>query len=221
MEFMTEDVKPIRVLLADDHAVVRKGIRDFLEEDETIRGVGEASDGEEAVALYEREHPDVALFDIQMPRTNGLDAARTVKKRFPEARILMLTAYEDEPYVLAALQAGANGYLLKTATSDEIVQAVHAVAAGETALSPVVAKRLVLRAATGKAELDAPEPLSEREMQVLRLAARGIGNKQIATALSISDRTVQGHLANIYSKLHVSTRTEAVLLAVREKWITL
>ncbi len=219
---MPEEAKPIRVLLADDHAVVRKGIRDFLQEDESIRVVAEASDGQEAIALYAREQPDVALFDIQMPRTNGLDATRAVKKDYAGARILILTAYEDEPYILAALQAGANGYLLKTATSDEIIQAVHAVAAGETALSPAIAKKLVLRAANrGGGSEDLTEPLSDRELEVLRLAGRGLGNKQIATTLSISDRTVQGHLANVYSKLHVSTRTEAVLYAVRAKWITL
>ncbi len=214
--------KEIRVILADDHAVVRKGIRDFLEEDESIRVVAEANDGQEAVAFYAREHPDVALFDIQMPRVNGLDATRQVKKEFPDARILILTAYEDEPYILAALQAGASGYLLKTASSDEIVQAVHAVADGETALSPSIAKKLVQRAAhRGEGTGDLVEPLSERELEVLRLAGRGMGNKQIGAALGISDRTVQGHLANIYGKLHVSTRTEAVLYAVREKWITL
>ncbi len=212
----------IRVLLADDHAVVRKGIRDFLEEDERIRVVAEANDGQEAVALYARDHPDVALFDIQMPRVNGLDATRQVKKEFPDARILILTAYEDEPYILAALQAGASGYLLKTASSDEIIRAVHAVAEGETALSPSIARKLVQRAAhRGEGTGDLVEPLSERELEVLRLAGRGMGNKQIGAALGISDRTVQGHLANIYGKLHVSTRTEAVLYAVREKWITL
>ncbi|MGB8648412.1 MAG: response regulator transcription factor [Anaerolineae bacterium] len=219
---MPENEKLIRVILADDHAVVRKGIRDFLEEDESIRVVAEASDGQEAVTLYAHERPDVALFDIQMPRVNGLDATRQVKKEFPDARILILTAYEDEPYILAALQAGANGYLLKTASPDEIIQAVRAIAGGETALSPSIAKKLVQRAAhRGERVEDLIEPLSDRELEVLRLAGRGMGNKQIGVALSISDRTVQGHLANIYSKLHVSTRTEAVLYAIREKWMTL
>ncbi len=214
--------KEIKVILADDHAVVRKGIRDFLEEDELIRVAAEAADGEEAVQAYVREQPDVALFDIQMPRVNGLDATRLIKKDFPDARILILTAYDDDPYIFAALQAGANGYLLKTASSDEIIQAVHAVAEGETALSPSVARKLVQRAA-GKddARERLIEQLSERELQVLRLAGQGMGNKQIGAALGISDRTVQGHLANIYGKLSVSTRTEAVLFAVREKWIRL
>ena len=211
----------LRVVLADDHAVVRKGIREFLEEDPGIRVVAEASDGEEAIALVAREQPDVAVFDLQMPRLTGLDAARRVTREFPGTRVLMLTAYEDEPYIFAALQAGASGYLLKTTSPDELIHAVRAVAGGETALSPAVAKKLVQRASGGATREETVEPLTERELQVLRLAAKGMGNKEIGTALAISDRTVQGHLANIYSKLHVSTRTEAVLFAVREKWITL
>lgn len=212
----------IRVLLADDHAVVRKGIREFLEEDTAIRVVAEVSDGLEACALVAREQPDVAIFDIQMPRLNGLDATRRVRKDFPKTRVLILTAYDDDPYIFAALQAGASGYLLKTASSDELCRAVHAVAAGESALSPSVAKKLVQRAiGTEPTREELIEPLTERELEVLRLAAKGMGNKQIGVALSISDRTVQGHLANIYGKLHVATRTEAVVFAVREKWISL
>lgn len=214
-------IKSIRVVLADDHAVVRKGIREFLEEDETIHVVAEANDGEQAIELVAREKPDVAVFDIQMPKLNGMDAARRVKKEFPQTRVLMLTAYDDDPYIFASLQAGANGYLLKTSSSDELVRAIHAIAAGESALSPAVAKKLVARAANTKSLDETIEPLTEREMEILRWAAKGMGNKQIGVTLSISDRTVQGHLANIYSKLHVSTRTEAVMYAVREQWITL
>lgn len=214
--------KKIRVLLADDHAVVRKGIRDFLDEDEALSVIGEAGDGEEALTYIARDTPDVAVFDIQMPRLNGLEATRRVKREFPSVRVLILTAFDDDPYILAALQAGASGYLLKTSSPEELLRAVHAIAEGETALSPAVAKKLVRRAAGG---VDAPgdiiEPLTDRELEVLRLAAAGLGNKQIGAELNISDRTVQGHLANIYAKLHVATRTEAVLFAVRHKWITL
>ena len=217
----TDTQGQIRVVLADDHAVVRKGIREFLEEDSTIQVVAEASDGEEAVSQVAHEHPDVAVFDLQMPRLNGLDAARRVKKESPGTRVLMLTAYDDEPYIFAALQAGASGYLLKTASSEELCQAVRAVASGETALSPSVAKKLVQRATGQSLAAEAVEALTEREVEVLRLAAKGLSNKQIGLTLSISDRTVQGHLANIYSKLHVATRTEAALTALREKWITL
>lgn len=202
--------------------MVRKGIREFLEQDPAIRVVGEAYDGEEALVLVGREQPDIALLDIQMPRLNGLEATRRLKQDFPNVRVLIVTAYDEDPYIFAALQAGANGYLLKTASSDELIQAVHGIAEGETALSPAIAKKLVQRAAGGGQAPDEPvEPLTERELEVLRLAGRGLGNKQIGATLTISDRTVQGHLANIYAKLHVSTRTEAVLFAVREKWIEL
>jgi len=211
----------IRVILADDHTVVRKGIREYLEEDKAIQVVGEASDGEEAVALVARERPDVAVFDIQMPRLNGLDATRRVRKETPQTRVLILTAYDDDPYIFAGLQAGASGYLLKTASPGELVQAVHALMAGESALSPAVAKKLVQRASGTALREELIEPLSERELEVLRLAAKGMSNRQIGSVLTISDRTVQGHLANIYGKLRVSTRTEAVLFAVREKWVAL
>ena len=221
MTSMKDPMQVIRVVLADDHAVVRKGIREFLEEDTAIQVVGEASDGEEALTLVARDKPNVAVFDIQMPKLNGMEATRRVKKEFPQTRVLMLTAYDDDPYIFAALQAGANGYLLKTSSSDELVHAVHAIAKGESALSPAVAKKLVLRATGGQSSEETIEPLTEREMEILRLAAKGMGNKQIGVTLSISDRTVQGHLANIYAKLHVGTRTEAVMFAVREKWIKL
>ncbi len=214
--------KHIRVVLADDHAVVRKGIREFLEEDKAIRVVAEASDGAEAVAAIARDQPDVAVLDLQMPRLNGLDVTRRVKKEFPNTRVLILTAYDDDPYIFAALQSGASGYLLKTSSSDEIVRAVHAIAAGESALSPGVARKLVQRAAgAAPSRAETVEPLSDRELEVLGLAAKGLSNKQIGVTLSISDRTVQGHLASIYAKTHVQTRTEAVLFALREKWITL
>ncbi|MCL4395416.1 MAG: response regulator transcription factor [Chloroflexi bacterium] len=211
----------VRVVLADDHAMVRKGIREFLEEDSTIRVVAEASDGEQAVEFVVREKPDVAIFDIQMPRLNGLDALRRVKSEASGVRVLMLTAFDDEPYLFAALKAGASGYMLKTASPDELCHAVHAIADGESALSPSVAKKLVQRATGQTSESEYLETPSERELEVLRLAAAGMSNKQIGTNLSISDRTVQGHLANVYAKLHVATRTEAVLTALREKWISL
>ena len=217
---MTEQ-RLVRVVLADDHAIVRKGIRDFLEEDPTIRVIGQASNGEEALDLIAREQPDVAVLDIQMPRLGGLDAAQRVKLNHPSVRVLMLTAYEDEPYIIAALRAGASGYLMKTASSDELIRAVHAVAEGETALSPAVAKKMIQRTFAGDTTEPVVEPLTERELQVLRMAAKGLGNRQIANELGISDRTVQGHLANIYEKLGVSTRQEAVLAAVRAKWISI
>ena len=215
------ETRPIRVVLADNHAVVRKGIREFLEEDPTLHVIAEANDGEEAVELVAKAQPDVAVLDMQMPRMNGIEAARRVKKEFPQTRVLILSAYDDDPYIFAALQAGASGYLLKTSSSNELVYAVHAIASSESALSPAVAKKLVSCTSEGQPTPEAVEPLTEREMEILRLAAKGMGNKQIGATLAISDRTVQGHLANIYAKFHVNTRTEAVMFAVRDKWLSL
>lgn len=214
---------PIRVLLADDHAVVRKGIREFLEEDPEITVIAEAGDGAEAVRLAAEHHPDVAVLDIQMPRVTGLEATRQIKAAQPDVRVLILTAYEDDPYVFALLRAGADGYLLKSADSDDLVRAVRAVAAGSKPLDPAVAAKVVAQMTTGKpaAAGDQVEPLSERELAVLRLAGQGLTNKAIGAALGISDRTVQGHMANLYGKLGVASRTEAVTKALKLGWIVL
>jgi DNA-binding NarL/FixJ family response regulator len=213
----------IRVVLADDHAVVRKGIREFLEGQPDITIVAEAVDGEQAVALVTEHMPDVAVLDIQMPRVGGVEATRRIKAEHPEVRVLILSAYDDDPYVFALLQAGASGYVLKTADSTELVQAVRSVYRGESALDPVVAKRVVQQLATGR-PLGTPttiEALTDREIEVLRLVAQGLTNKAIGQALGISDRTVQGHLANIYGKLNVGSRTEAVTEALKQGWITI
>lgn len=213
--------QPIRVILADDHAVVRKGIREFLEEEGDIVVVAEAADGNEALVLVAQHQPDVAVLDIQMPDVGGIEATRRIKAEQPGVRVLVLTAYDDDPYVFALLQAGASGYILKTAGSRELVQAVRAVHRGESALDPAVAQKVVQRLTTGR-PLSAQatiEPLTERELEVLRLAAKGLTNKAIGQALDISDRTVQGHLANIYGKLDVGSRTEAVTEALKLGWI--
>ena len=209
----------IRVILADDHAVVRKGIRDFLTESDDIEVVAEAPDGDEAIALIEQHRPDVAVLDIQMPKRSGIDVCRHVRAQQWPVGVLILTAFDDDPYVMAALQAGANGYVLKTADADDIIQAVRDVHEGKSALDPAVARKLMKQLAARSA--DQPiESLTPREMDVLRLAARGYTNKAIGAQLSVSDRTVQGHLANIFDKLHVSTRTEAVMRAVSLGWIS-
>jgi DNA-binding NarL/FixJ family response regulator len=215
--------QPIRVVLADDHAVVRKGIREFLEEEGDIDVVGEAGDGQQAVALVAEHQPDVAVLDIQMPGTGGIEATRRIKADHPDVRVLILTAYDDDPYIFALLQAGASGYMLKTADSDELVRAVRAVHRGDSALDHAVTQKVVHQLATGR-PLGAQatvEALTDREAEVLRLAARGQTNKAIGLALGISDRTVQGHLANIYGKLNVNSRTEAVTEALRQGWITI
>ena len=213
----------IRILLADDHAVVRKGIRRFLEEAGDIEVVAEAGDGAEALRLVEAHQPDVAVLDIRMPEVTGVEATRRIKERFPQVRVLVLTAYDDDPYVFALLQAGADGYVLKTASGDELVHAVRAVHQGGTALSPEIASKVVRQATSRRPEgaADQVEPLTSRELEVLRLAARGLTNRAIGHKLGISHRTVQGHLANIYGKLGVSSRTEAVTEALRLGWIVI
>jgi DNA-binding NarL/FixJ family response regulator len=213
----------IRVVLADDHAVVRRGIREFLEEEGDIQVVGEAADGHSALELTHEQSPDVAVLDIQMPGLNGIEVTRRIKAERPGVRVLVLTAYDDDPYIFAALQAGASGYVLKSAPTEELIRAVRAVFRGESVLDPIVTAKVMQQLTTGKPAGAASmvEALSERELEVLRLAAHGLTNKAIGQQLSISDRTVQGHLANIFDKLLVSTRTEAVLLAVKQGWITL
>ena len=209
----------IRVLLADDHAVVRKGIREFLTEPGDIEVIAEASDGEEAIALLEQEKPDVAVLDIQMPKRSGIDVCRHIRAQHWPIGILILTAYDDAPYVLAVLQAGANGYVLKTADADDIIQAVYDVQEGKSVLDPTIARKLMTQLA-GQS-MDKPiESLTPREMDVLKLAAQGLTNKAIGAHLNVSDRTVQGHLANIFGKLHVTTRTEAVMRAVALGWLS-
>jgi DNA-binding NarL/FixJ family response regulator len=214
---------PIRVILADDHAVVRKGIREFLEEAGDVEVVAEADDGAQALRLIEEHRPDVAVLDIRMPTMTGVEAARQVKDRFPQVRVLILTAYDDDPYVFALLQAGADGYVLKTASGDELVRAVRTVHRGESALSPEIATKVVRQAVSGRPEgaADQIETLTEREMDVLRLAARGLTNRAIGHELGISHRTVQGHLQSVYGKLDVSSRTEAVTEALRRGWIVI
>lgn len=202
----------IRIILADDHRLVRAGIRQLLEKERDIQVVDEVADGEEALASIEKHQPDVAILDIQMPKVSGIEVTQRVRLRFPHVGILILTAYDDEPYVMAILQAGANGYLLKTADSEELVQAVRDVYDGKSILDPLIARKL-LPAIFQRSERMV-EPLTERELDVLRLAAKGFTNKAIGVQLGISDRTVQGHLAHIFAKLQVYSRTEAVMRAI-------
>jgi DNA-binding NarL/FixJ family response regulator len=173
------------------------------------------------VRAVEAHQPDVAVLDIRMPGVTGVEATRQIKARFPQVRVLVLTAYDDDPYVFALLQAGADGYVLKTASGDELVRAVRTVHGGRTALSPEIAAKVVRRATSGRPEgaADQVEPLTDREIEVLRLAARGLTNRAIGHELGISHRTVQGHLANIYGKMGVNSRTEAVTEALRRGWI--
>lgn len=208
----------IKVLLADDHHMVRAGIRELLEGAGDLQVVAEAGDGEEAQALIQKFKPDVAVLDIQMPKVSGIEVTRWVRSTQPGVGVLILTAYDDDPYVMAVLQAGANGYILKTAQADELVQAVRDVHEGKSALDPAITRKLMSNLFKSSEQL-AVEALTERELDVLRLAARGFTNKAIGVQLGISNRTVQGHLAHIFAKLQAASRTEAVMRAVSMGWI--
>ena len=215
---MTDPQTKIRVLLADDHAVVRAGIRQFLETAEDIIVESEADDGEAAIRLIEQNPPDVAVLDIQMPKMTGIEVTRWIRSHYPSLGILVLTAYDEEPYALGVLHAGANGYVLKTAKPEEIIQAVRDVHAGKSVVDAVIAQKLVAHMVHPSAS--SVDDLSEREMEVLALVAKGLTNKFIAAQLNISARTVQGHLAHIFDKLQASSRTEAVMRAVSLGWIS-
>lgn len=210
-------MEPIRIVLADDHWLMRDGTRHILEQCSDFRVVGDAEDGQHAMELIERLQPDVAILDIRMPKLNGVDVVRRMKEISPDTEALMLTAYDDDDYILALMTAGALGYLLKTARPSELIDAVQRVHRGEPALHPSIAIKVAriwsrLRDSTG------PQfsQLSSREREVLQLAVNGLRNKAIGDKLSISVRTVEGHFHSIFTKLGVSSRVEAVLYAVSQ-----
>lgn len=208
---------PLRVLLAEDHAVVREGTREILERDPGIIVVGEAADGAEVVALAARLAPDVVLLDLSLPVMNGIEATRAIRSVEPAPRVLILSAYDDEDYVVAAIEAGANGYLLKSAHARDVIAAIRAVASGQVVLHPRVARHLMTRGTDNAAR----EMLTDREIAVLRLAARGNRTKAIAIELSVSTRTVEAHFTSIFNKLGVMTRTEAIVHAASRGWVSL
>lgn len=207
-------MRTVRVLLAEDHAVVREGTRQIVEAEPAIEVVGEAGDGAEVVSLALALRPDVVLMDLHMPVLNGIEATRRIVADAPDARILILSAYDDEDYVSAALEAGASGYLLKSAHGHEVVAAIHAVSEGQVVMDARVARRALLRRDHPAA--DEPTP---RELEVLRLAARGLRTKDIAAELETSPRTIEAHLTSIYNRFGVTTRTEAVMYAAGRRWI--
>lgn len=208
----------INVILADDHAVVRSGIRQFLEISGEIQVIAEADDGEKAIALIEKHAPDVVVLDIQMPKATGIEVTRWLRKKEVKVGILILTAYDDDPYINAVLQAGANGFILKTASPEEIIKAVKDVYEGKSVLDPIIAHRVIKKLTKGQDDY-LYESLTDREHEVLGLVAKGFTNKAIGVQLTISDRTVQGHLAHIFSKLQAGSRTEAVMRAVSLSWL--
>ena len=203
----------IRVLVVDDHAVVREGLRTFLSLQDGIEVVGEAGDGREAVAVAERERPDVVLMDLVMPRLDGVQAMRELRARVPRTRVIVLTSFLDDDRLLPAIRAGAAGYLLKNVEPSELARAVRAAEAGEALIDPAVAARLVDALADGE-ERD-EQPLTAREQEVLDLVARGYANKRIALELGIAEKTVKTHVGHVLAKLGVADRTQAALYATR------
>ncbi|MBS3784710.1 MAG: response regulator transcription factor [Anaerolineae bacterium] len=212
----------IKIMLAEDHVLVREGTKEMLDREEDIDVVAEAGDGEEAVRLATGQDLDIVIMDIALPKLNGIEATKQIKEISPGTAILVLTAYDDDEYVFALLEAGAAGYLLKDVSTDELVEAIRAVQAGESMLHPAIARKVVNRFSRHvEEEEETPlEELTEREIEVLQLAGKGITNREIADSLSISHRTVQAHLSHIFSKLGVGSRTEAVVYALRKGLIT-
>lgn len=216
-----ETGEPIRVMLADDHVLVREGTRRLLEAEPDIQVVAEAGDGISAVEQAVASQPDVLIIDVAMPGMSGIEATRHIKQQLPKVAVLALTAYDDDQYVLALLNAGAAGFLLKDVRGQELVTAVRSVHRGEAVLQPAIAVRALRQAVSHRSPTVSMPPLSDREMEVLREAARGLPNKDIARRLNLSVRTIHTHLGNIFAKLGVGSRTEAVLLALRRGWIAL
>lgn len=206
----------IRILIADDHAVVRHGLRALIATEPDLELVGEAVDGVDAVEQHARLHPDVTLMDMAMPRKTGLEAIYDIKRADPPARILVLTSFAEDEQVFPAIKAGATGYLLKDTAPRELLQAIRDVHAGEVSLHPTIARKLVGELKRPADLPPAEEQLTEREVQVLALVARGLSNKEIADQLFIGERTVRTHISNILGKLHLANRTQAALYAQRE-----
>jgi NarL family two-component system response regulator LiaR len=206
----------IRILIADDHAIVRKGLRTLISSELGMEIVGEAGDGAEAVDLALALEPDVILMDMVMPRKTGLEAIQAIKDDCPEARVLVLTSFAEDEQIFPAIKAGALGYLLKDASPDELLQAIYDVHRGEPSLDPSVALKL-MREISRPANLPpTEEPLTEREVEVLGLVAQGMTNQEIAEELVLSERTVANHVGSILGKLHLANRTQAALYALRE-----
>jgi len=214
----------IRIVLADDHPLIRQALRHVLERESDFEIMAEASDGEEAVKLATELAPNVVIMDISMPKLNGLEATRQIKAQCPSIVVLVLTVHDDSEHILGILEAGAAGYLTKSIFGDEVIHAVRALLAGETVLSTSVSQQVIryaLKHVKKPVQLDTGEKITGRELEVLRLAARGLSNKDIAIELELSLRTVKSHLAEIFGKLHVGSRTEAVIVALRAGILTL
>lgn len=214
----------IRLLLADDHVMLRQGTAELLRREPDLDVVGEAEDGQQAIELAGILKPDIVVMDVRMPILSGIEATRRIREQFPQVQVLVLTAHDDDQYVFSLLQAGASGYLLKTAPVGDLIKAIRQVRVGESPLDPAIAHKVVV-SMSGSPAASSIEPslqsLTARELEVLQLLARGLSNRVIAEELFVSDRTIQTHLTNIFSKLGVASRLEAVLTAIRRGWLTL
>jgi len=214
----------IRIAIADDHPLLREAMRNVLEQHEDMEVLGEASDGEEAVKLSSELKPDIIVMDIVMPKLNGIEATRQIRKVSPTTAVLVLTAYDDDRYVMGLLEAGAAGYLLKSARGEVLAKAIRAVYAGESVLHPTIIAKILkyrMRIEAEGGEQKTEEQLSDRELEILKLTAKGMSNKDIANRLFLSVRTVKAHLSNIFNKMAVASRTEAIVKGAREGWLTL
>jgi DNA-binding NarL/FixJ family response regulator len=214
----------IKVLLAEDHIVVREGIRELIQRDEDMEVVGEAGDGEEAVQLASQVEPDIILMDIAMPGVDGIEATRRIKESHPSVGVLVLSAYDNEEFIFALVEAGAAGYLLKDVRGRELLNGIRAVYDGDSVLHPAIAGKIFRHLQLEREKTAMPERieiLSQRELEVLKLAMEGLSNKEIAQELNLGIRTIQTHWRNIFNKLGVSSRTEAIIYGLRKGWIIL
>ena len=216
-----ETKRKTRILLADGHHLVRQGIRRILQEESDFEVVGEADNGQDAVRLAREVKPDIIVMEACISKLDSVAITRQVRAEYPEAAVLILTAHEDEEYIMGLVGAGAAGYLLKSATGEELAQAIRFVRAGEFVSHPVVAQKLYRRATRRAIPVDSVEHLTRREMEVLKLAAKGMNNRDIAGELGVGLRTVKGHFEVIFNKIGVSSRTEAVLEALKRGWVSL
>jgi NarL family two-component system response regulator LiaR len=213
-----------RILIADDHAMLREGMRNLLEKEKDFELVGEAADGEEAVRLAMKLKPDIIIMDIVMPRLNGIEATKQIKKVSPSTALLILTAYSDIRYIIGLLEAGACGYLLKNSPGKDVIRAIRAVRSGESVLDSEVTRKLVQRLASlskSPEDREASGQLTSREIEILKWAARGLSNKELSEKLFISLRTVKAHMTNIFNKLGCSSRTDAIIKGLKQGYIDL
>ena len=213
---MKKEIQPIRILIADDHPVVRRGFRYLIEATPDMALVGEAKDGLEAVEKTRLLKPDIILLDLVMPQLDGLAALRTIKQEFPEARILVVTSFAEDDQVFPAIKAGASGYLLKDTSPDALLQAIRDVYQGQSSLHPTIARKVMQELSQPPSLPPTAEPLTEREVEVLKLVAQGLSNPDISQKLGITEGTVRVHISRILSKLHLANRTQAALYAIQE-----